>query len=138
MWKSEQSLFLTETLIVLVFGLPDNFWHNAFINTPLGSLIQKGTNNWFLERCYLSKTGWSLLKFGLQLLKDMVLEVNRNPFHNNLLKFGWEYTFMGKDWCTCLPSTIIFPKMLYLKCQFENLSELYIILLFTHFYALFI
>ena len=31
-----------------------------------------------------------------------------------------------------LPSTIIFPKMLH---QFENLAEMFIILLFTHFYA---
>ena len=35
-----------------------------------------------------------------------------------------------------LRSTIIFPKMVHLKCQLENLAEIYIILLFTHLYAL--
>ena len=35
-----------------------------------------------------------------------------------------------------LPSTIVFPKMLRLKCRFENSAEIYIILLLTHFYAL--
>ena len=34
------------------------------------------------------------------------------------------------------PNTINFPQMFCLKCQFENFARIYIILLFTHFYAL--
>ena len=53
----------------------------------------------------------------------------QNPFPSNLSVFGWGYTFLGKDWVHRLH----LPKMLRLKCQFHNLAEIYLFLLFPQF-----
>ena len=60
-------------------------------------------------------------------------------FRTHFLTIYWylaEEHFSGKRLMHRLPSTIIFPKMLCLKYKVENLAEIYILLLFTHFYAL--
>ena len=82
------------------------------------------------------------LKFGFELPKDLVLELAVKhsicPEHILWHAMGiWlRIHFSGQRLMHRLRSTIIFPKMLRLKCQFENLPEMYIILLFTHKYQL--
>ena len=78
------------------------------------------------------------LKFGFQLPKDLVLELAGKHYscseHISWDAMGiWQRIhFSGQRLMHRLLSTIIFPKIFCLKCQFENLAEIYIILLFTH------
>ena len=101
--------------------------------------VEKIVTNWWI----LTKIICIWMKFGFQLPKALVLEVFQKHCRcsgNNSLQaiciwlrihFSWQWLMHR------LPSTIIFPKMLHLKCQFLNLTEIYIILLFTNVHALF-
>ena len=80
------------------------------------------------------------LRFGFQLPKDLVLELAGK--HSSCSEcISWEAMgiwlrihFSGQRLMHRLRSTIIFPKMLRWKCQFENLAEIHIIRLFTQSY----
>jgi len=150
MWKSDQSPFFHRAVFSFCIWqarqvlktFSERYWKNAFIKTHWMSLEQTWTNWWFFEKVIFPKIGWSWLKFGFQLPKDMGLEPIRKhssfsePISKHSIGIWLRIHFSGQRLMHRLPSTIIFPKMLRWKCQFENLAEIYKILLFTHFYAL--
>ena len=82
------------------------------------------------------------LKFEFQLPEDLVLELSGKHFscaeHVSWQHIGiWpRLQFSVQRLMHRLRSTIIFPKMLSLKCQLKNSAEIYRILLLTHWYAL--
>ena len=92
----------------------------------------------------MPKMHWHWFMFGFQLPKDLVLELTGKYFSCSE-RSSWKalcnwpsLNFSGQILMHRLRTTIIFPKMLHLKCQFKNLVDIYIILLFTPLYILFI
>ena len=82
------------------------------------------------------------LKFVFQLPKDLVLELFGKHYSCSE-QISWDdmsiwlrIHFSGQRLMHRLWSALIFLKMLRLKCQSENLTEMYIIFLFTHLYFL--
>ena len=73
--------------------------------------------------------------------KDLVLELTGKHFSCSE-RNSWQSLgicpmiyFFGQILMHLLLRTIIVLRILSLKCQFENLAEIYIILLFNHYYA---
>ena len=96
----------------------------------------------FTFKNYFPKISDVWLKFEYQLLKDPVLELTAKYFsyseHNSWQTNGiWpRWNFYGQRLMHRLRTTIIYSKILHLKCQFENSAEIYLVLLFTHLNAL--
>ena len=82
------------------------------------------------------------LKFGFELPKYMVLELIgkhsscSEHIASQAIGIWLRIHFSEQILMHQLPSAIIFPKILHLKCQFEDLAEINIILLFNHTYYL--
>ena len=90
------------------------------------------------------KISYIYLKFEFQLPKYLVLEL-AGKHYSFSEHFLWEAMdiclnihFSGQRLMHRLQSTIIFPKILRLKCQFDKLTETYIKLLFTHLHEFFL
>ena len=71
--------------------------------------------------------------------KDMELEIiGKHSSCSEHISYWYlaEDTHFGQRMIYRLENTIIFPEIFSLKCQFDNLAETYIILLFTNTYYL--
>ena len=130
-------------MLAILKTFPERHIQYAFIRThwrPLEQIVAK----WGIKKnIYIWQNNCGILrKFGFQLPNDPVLELTGKHFsssdHISLQDICiWpRLPFSGHVLMHQLWSTIIFPKMLHLKCTFGNSSEIYRILFFTHLYAL--
>ena len=90
------------------------------------------------EQIILSKNIRIWLKFGFQLPKDMRLELIgkhsscSEHISEQAVGIRLRIHFSEQRVMHQLPSTIIFSKILRLKCQFGKSAEIYVILLFVY------